>query len=66
MIDDAMEPLEHPDEVQTPDGERNDGRPTGSEDVDIRPSGPESDLPTVAPEETGGTPSTEHAPGADL
>ena len=66
MTDDAMETLEHPDEIRTPDGERNDGRPSGTDDAGIRPNGPESDLPTVAPEERGGTPPTEHAPGADL
>ena len=66
MTDDAMEPLEHPDEIQTPEGERHDGRPAETDDADIGPNGPKGDLPTVAPEERGGTPSTEHAPGADL
>jgi hypothetical protein len=64
--DTAREQLEHPDRVVGPDGSRGDGRPTsaaGRPDADQPESGK---FPTVAPEEEGATPTTEHAPGADL
>lgn len=51
--------LRNPEEVRAPDGTRGDGRPTGNEP-------PADEAPTVAPEERGETPPTEHAPGADL
>jgi len=61
------EQLIHPDRVVGPDGSRGDGRPTGADDNPEGEAGPDvMDLPTVAPEEEGETPSTEHAPGADL
>ncbi len=61
------EQLIHPDRVVGPDGSRGDGRPTRTNDDPGGEAGPEGmDLPTVAPEEGGETPSTEHAPGADL
>jgi hypothetical protein len=62
-------------------GERGDGRPAGvpagsGDDLEGRPAtvreaSPErvpaaDEVPTVAPEERGETPETEHAPGADL
>lgn len=53
------EQLRNPDEALAPDGSRRDGRPTGDEP-------PAEEAPTVAPEERGETPPTEHAPGADL
>jgi hypothetical protein len=62
----ANEQLERPGRVVGPDGSRGDGRPTGPVG---HPDGIEPEagtFPTVAPEEEGETPSTEHAPGADL
>jgi hypothetical protein len=59
------EPLHHPHEIDGPDGQRRDGRPTVQSD-DIAAGRPAEHTPTVAPEEKGGTPSTEHAPGGDL
>jgi hypothetical protein len=54
--------------------ERDDGRPSDDDRDDApRDSWPSSadasdgeDAPTIAPEERGGTPATEHAPGSDL
>ena len=60
------EPLERPDEIDGPDGQRRDGRPTSGETDDVESGRPTDATPTVAPEEQGGTPSTEHAPGGDL
>jgi hypothetical protein len=60
------EPLEHPDEIDGPDGQRRDGRPTSGVTEDVGAGRPADATPTVAPEEEGGTPSTEHAPGGDL
>jgi hypothetical protein len=60
------EPLERPDEIDGPDGQRRDGRPTSGETEDVAAGRPAAATPTVAPEERGGTPSTEHAPGGDL
>ena len=62
----AKEQLERPDRVVGPDGSRGDGRPTaevGHPDA-VEPQA--GNFPTVAPEEEGETPTTEHAPGADL
>lgn len=59
------EPLHRPDEIDLPDGQRRDGRPTVQTD-DIAAGRPAEHTPTVAPEEQGETPSTEHAPGGDL
>lgn len=59
--------LERPDQVRAADGQRRDGRPAeahGGDEEAGRPPQPEA--PTVAPEEEGETPTTEHAPGADL
>ncbi len=58
--------LEHPDEIRSTDAKRRDGRPTGDDDSDLKPGIEPDDAPTVAPEEKGGSPSTEHAPGGDL
>lgn len=48
--------------------ERADGRPGGVTGGDVSPDQvpPADAVPTVAPEERGETPATEHAPGADL
>ena len=47
--------------------ERTTGRPTGPTDEDgLRAGQDPSDAPTEAPEERGGAPTTEHAPGGDL
>ena len=64
--DTAREQLEQPDRVVGPDGSRGDGRPTGEvgHPDSIEPEA--ATFPTVAPEEEGETPSTDHAPGADL
>ena len=58
--------LERPDEIDGPDGQRRDGRPTTGETEDVSSGQSAQQAPTVAPEEQGGTPSTEHAPGSDL
>ena len=59
--------LEEPEMIRDEHGERSDGRPTfeiGSGDEP--PFDAPGDVPTVAPEEQGKEPSTEHAPGASL
>jgi hypothetical protein len=58
--------LEEPEQIRDDSGQRSDGRPTDPEDPG-RPAwdSPEA-VPTVAPEEEGGTPSTEHGPGGSL
>lgn len=61
--DDSMA---HPEEIRGPDEQRQDGRPTGDQPEGLRPGAPQASVPTIAPEEEGDTPSTEHAPGADL
>jgi hypothetical protein len=60
------EPLERPKDIDGPDGQRRDGRPTSGATDDVEAGRPADATPTVAPEEQGGTPSTEHAPGGDL
>lgn len=57
--------LEQPEEIKGPEGQRRDGRPTEDPigEADPKAAG---ETPTVAPEEKGKAPSTEHAPGADL
>lgn len=58
------EQLTEPQSVTGPDGTRADGRPTT---IDPLVDAPKADaVPTVAPEEEGDAPTTEHAPGADL
>jgi hypothetical protein len=64
--DTTREQLEHPDRVVGPDGSRGDGRPTGSVGGPDSVAPESGNVPTVAPEEEGATPTTEHAPGADL
>ena len=64
MTNQTRTDLEEPDQIRTPDGERRDGRPTEATLDD--PVDKAGDHPTVAPEEDGGSPSTEHAPGSDL
>jgi hypothetical protein len=65
MSDDAANPYLKPDEVRDDDGERADGRPTGrTTDDGLKPR--EGEQPTVAPEELGHHPTTEHGPGGDL
>jgi hypothetical protein len=52
---------------QLPEHDVDDGRPTGLPDADGLRAGRSSEsAPTVAPEERGETPATEHAPGGDL
>ena len=60
------EHLMHPERVIGPDGTRGDGRPTGDGDDPNAPDPNAANFPTVAPEEEGEAPPTEHAPGADL
>ena len=60
------EPLERPHEIDAPDGQRGDGRPTSGVTDDVESGQPTHATPTEAPEEEGSTPSTEHAPGGDL
>jgi hypothetical protein len=63
-MSERSETLEDPDQIRNTSDERRDGRPTGR-DVDTA-GAPHEPIPTVAPEEEGGSPSTEHAPGGDL
>ncbi len=60
------EPLERPEDIDGPDGQRRDGRPTSGTTDEVEAGQPADETPTVAPEEQGSTPSTEHAPGGDL
>lgn len=62
----ANEPLERQHEIDGPDDERRDGRPTTAPTEGVGAARPADETPTVAPEEQGGKPSTEHAPGSDL
>ena len=57
--------LTNPQDVRGVDGTRADGRPTRP-DQPLEPRSRDSDAPTVAPEEQGEHPTTEHAPGGDL
>jgi hypothetical protein len=57
--------LKHPKHVRGADGTRADGRPTDPARP-IETKRPAGDVPTVAPEEEGHKPTTEHAPGGDL
>lgn len=66
MSDQISNDLEHPDDARGPDGQRRDGRPTTGSIGDRRPDVVDEPAPTEAPEETGGSPTTEHAPGGDL
>jgi len=58
--------LMQPHDVDAPDGTRGDGRPTGADEGTLAAGRTVEEVPTVAPEEEGATPATEHAPGADL
>ena len=60
------EALERPHEIDGPDDQRRDGRPTTAPAEGVGAGKPADETPTVAPEEEGGEPSTEHAPGSDL
>lgn len=64
-MNDESTSLDDPKQIRNAKGERRDGRPTGGEAGE---SGgvPHEAAPTVAPEEEGLDPSTEHAPGGDL
>ena len=62
----SAEPLERPADIDGPDGQRRDGRPTSGATDEVEAGRPAESTPTEAPEEKGGTPSTEHAPGGDL
>ena len=59
-----QESLERPESIRDDDRQRRDGRPT-NETLDDDGADANS-TPTVAPEEQGGAPSTEHGPGGDL
>ncbi|MFL5674185.1 MAG: hypothetical protein ACJ779_04215 [Chloroflexota bacterium] len=65
MADDPAEQLEHPADTRATDHQRRDGRPSDPDAEGIRDV-PHESAPTVAPEEKGGSPTTEHAPGGDL
>ncbi len=58
--------LERPHEIDGPDDQRRDGRPTSAPTDGIGAGKPADETPTIAPEEQGHEPSTEHAPGSDL
>ncbi len=66
MTDRPAIPLEEPDQIRSSDEQRQDGRPTGGDEHGLKPGAEPRDAPTIAPEEQGGSPSTEHAPGSDL
>jgi hypothetical protein len=67
MTDQPTDALSKPDTIRYEMDERSDGRPTGPEQQGgLRPGTDHPAAPTVAPEEEGATPSTEHAPGSDL
>ena len=54
-------------EEPRPPAEEKSGRPTAPPDEDgLRAGQSHEEAPTVAPEEQGQTPETEHAPGGDL
>ena len=63
---DRPKSLEEPDQIRDVHGERQDGRPTGGDGNADKRGVAHHDVPTVAPEEKGGSPSTEHGPGGDL
>ena len=58
--------LDQPQDVRSADDQRRDGRPTSTHHSGIQPGVAHHEAPTVAPEEEGEQPSTEHAPGGDL
>ena len=58
--------LDQPKEIRDAKDERQDGRPTGAPRKADDPDRRTEEHPTVAPEEEGGSPSTEHGPGGDL
>jgi hypothetical protein len=58
--------LEQPNEIRDAKDERQDGRPTGAPRTTDDPGPRNAEHPTVAPEEEGGKPTTEHGPGGDL
>ena len=66
MTETSDDRLEDPKSVRGADGQRRDGRPVTDKDDGIGTDIPQEQAETVAPEEKGGSPSTEHAPGADL
>ena len=58
--------LDQPQEIRDAKDERQDGRPTSTPRTSNEPNPRSDEHPTVAPEEEGGTPATEHGPGGDL
>jgi hypothetical protein len=58
--------LEQPKQIRDAKDERQDGRPTHADHTTGGTGMPNADHPTVAPEEEGGSPTTEHGPGGDL
>jgi hypothetical protein len=66
MTDDLTKGLEEPKQQRAPDGQRHDGRPSQSTIDDVRAERTDKQPPTEPPEETGASPTTEHAPGGDL
>ena len=57
---------QRPPSDEVPERPRPEGRPSTDPEPGLRPPPDPSSKPTVAPEEEGGTPATEHAPGGDL
>ena len=56
-----------PSDESRPPAEEKSGRPSAPPDEDgLRAGQSHHEAPTVAPEERGETPETEHAPGGDL
>lgn len=56
--------LDHPADDRAKDAQRRDGRPSNA--TVPAPLPPADSVPTIAPEEEGKTPTTEHSPGGDL
>ncbi len=57
---------EDPANVRGSGDERADGRPTGDDGDRLKAGQSHGSAPTVAPEEEGHEPTTEHGPGSDL
>jgi hypothetical protein len=66
MSDQMSKDLEEPKQDRAPDGQRQDGRPSVASIEEARTELDHEQAPTEPPEETGGSPTTEHGPGGDL
>jgi hypothetical protein len=66
QMTDRDEPLGRPETIRDSEHQRRDGRATDESTEVERGARDGGEAPTIAPEEKGGSPSTEHGPGADL